>query len=132
NRDAPTIANYPTLAPPGTVVPGNLAYVIYTSGSTGTPKGVEITHASLVNLVLWHQNAFAVTTEDRATQLASFGFDAAVWELWPYLTAGATVYITPEATRSSPELLRDWLVARQITISFVPTALRSEERRVGK
>src|SRR5262245_53138727 len=62
-----------------------LAYVIYTSGSTGRPKGVEITHGSLVNLVRWHQRAFAVTPPDRASQLASPGFDAAVWEIWPYL-----------------------------------------------
>ena len=67
----------------------DLAYVIYTSGSTGQPKGVEITHASLENLVSWHQQAFAVVSSDRAAQLASPGFDAAVWELWPYLTDGA-------------------------------------------
>jgi amino acid adenylation domain-containing protein len=105
------------------ISPHSLAYVIYTSGSTGTPKGVEITHANLLNLVLWHQKAFAVSAEDRATQFASFGFDAAVWELWPHLTAGASVHITPEEVRSSPELLKDWLVDRQITITFVPTAL---------
>ena len=39
----------------------DLAYVIYTSGSTGRPKGVEITHASLMNLVAWHQRAFEIT-----------------------------------------------------------------------
>jgi len=101
----------------------NLAYVIYTSGSTGTPKGVQITHDSLLNLVFWHQRAFAVTPNDRASQLASFGFDAAVWELWPYLSAGATVCIGPDLTRTSPESLRDWLTANEITLSFVPTAL---------
>jgi amino acid adenylation domain-containing protein len=115
-----------TIAPdtrPCEISPDRLAYVIYTSGSTGTPKGVEITHANLLNLVLWHQKAFAVSADDRATQFASFGFDAAVWELWPHLTAGASVHITPEEVRSSPELLKDWLVDRQITITFVPTAL---------
>jgi amino acid adenylation domain-containing protein len=105
------------------ISPEHPAYVIYTSGSTGKPKGVEITHGNLSNLVSWHQKAFAVTAEDRATQFASFGFDAAVWELWPHLTAGAAVYITPEEVRSSAELLKDWLVGQEITISFVPTAL---------
>src|SRR5947209_5575181 len=51
------------------VTPAHLAYVIYTSGSTGQPKGVQITHASLLNLVFWHRQAFAVTAADRATQL---------------------------------------------------------------
>lgn len=117
------IGTPPPDARPCEISPDRLAYVIYTSGSTGTPKGVEITHANLLNLVLWHQKAFAVSAEDRATQFASFGFDAAVWELWPHLTAGASVHITPEEVRSSPELLKDWLVDRQITITFVPTAL---------
>jgi amino acid adenylation domain-containing protein len=98
-----------------------LAYVIYTSGSTGRPKGVEITHASLLNLVHWHQSAFAVSSADRATMLASPGFDAAVWEIWPYLSAGASLHVPPETTRVLPRRLRDWLLAQQITISFVPT-----------
>jgi amino acid adenylation domain-containing protein len=103
--------------------PENLAYVIYTSGSTGQPKGVEITHGSLLNLVFWHQHAFAVTPADRASHLAGVGFDAAVWELWPYLTAGASVHLPDESIRYEPEALRDWLVAQQIKIAFVPTPM---------
>jgi amino acid adenylation domain-containing protein len=103
--------------------PEDLAYFIYTSGSTGSPKGVEITHASLCNLIAWHQSAFQVTAADRATQLASLAFDASVWEIWPHLTAGASLHIPSRKTRSSPELLRDWLVEKRITITFVPTPL---------
>ena len=103
--------------------PGDRAYVIYTSGSTGLPKGVEVTHDALMSLVLWHQRAFRVTHADRATQIASPAFDAAVWELWPYLTAGASVYIPEEETRTDPGLLRDWLVAQGVTITFVPTPM---------
>jgi amino acid adenylation domain-containing protein len=113
-----------SIAPIETPVSGSdLAYVIYTSGSTGRPKGVQITHASLLNLVFWHQQAFGVQPCDRATQLASPAFDAAVWELWPYLTAGASVYLPSDAVRNEPTLLRDWLVAQHITITFVPTPL---------
>ena len=90
--------------------PGDLAYVIYTSGSTGRPKGVELTHANLANLVDWHVTAFGVGPSDRASQVASLGFDAAVWEIWPHLAAGATVLFADDATRRSPQLLRDWLV----------------------
>src|SRR5262249_5762376 len=55
--------------------------------------------------------------------LASPAFDATGWELWPYLTAGASVYLPDEDTRSTPTLLRDWLVSHGTTITFLPTAL---------
>jgi len=109
----------------------DLAYVIYTSGSTGRPKGVQITHASLLNLVLWHQQTFGVGPDDRATQLASPAFDAAVWEVWPYLTAGASVYLPSDAVRNEPMALRDWLVAHRITISFVPTPIAERMLRLS-
>jgi amino acid adenylation domain-containing protein/FkbH-like protein/non-ribosomal peptide synthase protein (TIGR01720 family)/FkbM family methyltransferase len=101
----------------------NLVYVIYTSGSTGRPKGVQITHAGLLNLVYWHQRNYQVTPADRATQLAGVAFDAAVWELWPYLTSGASVYLPKEEIRIAPLQLRDWLISKGITISFLPTPL---------
>ena len=101
----------------------NLAYVIYTSGSTGQPKGVEIQHGSLSNLVSWHLDAFGVTSADRASQFSGVGFDAAVWELWPYLVAGASVHISDERHASDPEALRDWLIDEKITISFLPTPM---------
>ena len=103
-----------------------LAYVVYTSGSTGRPKGVEITHANLCNLIEWHQSAFKVTSGDRASQVAGLGFDAAGWEIWPHLTAGASLHIADEATRRSHHALRDWLVAEGITIAFVPTVLAEQ------
>ncbi len=117
------IENFSTDAPTNHVAPDQLAYVIYTSGSTGRPKGVEITHASLLNLASWHRREFGVSARDRASHLASVGFDAAVWEVWPYVTAGASLYLPDEVTRIAPGWLRDWLVANEITISFLPTAL---------
>jgi amino acid adenylation domain-containing protein len=99
-----------------------LAYVIFTSGSTGRPKGVQITHANLLNLIEWHLRAFEVTPSDQTTMQASPGFDAAVWELWPSLVAGATVHVVGDSLRADPKSLRDWMVATGITISFLPTA----------
>ena len=99
----------------------SLAYVIYTSGSTGVPKGVEITHANLSHLIGWHRDAFGVTRQDRASHLAGLGFDAAVWEIWPHLAAGATVCLADDAVRSSPELMQQWMIREGVTIAFVPT-----------
>jgi amino acid adenylation domain-containing protein len=108
------------------VKPENLAYVIYTSGSTGQPKGVELTHRGLTNLVLWHRRAFKVSASDRASQLAALSFDAAVWELWPYLPSGASVHLAEGLALNHPEAVRDWLVSRGITICFLPTPLAEQ------
>jgi amino acid adenylation domain-containing protein len=109
--------------PPSAVTPDNLAYIIYTSGSTGQPKGVQITHRGLLNLVHWHQQFYEVRPADRSTQVAGVAFDAVVWEVWPYLTAGACLFIPDEETRSTPRQLLAWLVEQSITISFLPTPL---------
>jgi amino acid adenylation domain-containing protein len=101
----------------------DLAYVIYTSGTSGRPKGVEVTHANLLNLVQWHCDAFAVTSADRASHVAGIGFDASVWEIWPYLAKGASVHIADKCIVQNPESLRDWMISEKVTIGFAPTAL---------
>ncbi len=115
-----------TLNPRSEIQIGNLAYIIYTSGSTGNPKGVAITQGALLNLIFWHQSFYEVTPADRATQVAGVGFDASVWELWPYLTAGASVHLPDEETRLAPALLRDWIVGQGISITFLPTPLAEQ------
>ena len=74
-----------------------------------------------MNLIFWHRNTFGITASDRASHVAGVGFDAAVWEIWPNLTARATVVLVDEQTRTSADLLRDWLVKERITVAFVPT-----------
>ena len=123
---SPQVTAQPASAPVVDTEESDLAYIVYTSGSTGTPKGVEITHRGLTNLVAWHVHAFSVSTADRASHVSGLGFDASVWELWPYLTAGASVSLVDERTRNSPELLREWLLSEKITISFVPTPLAEQ------
>ncbi len=123
DRDWPRLSEFPCDEPGQVVAPQNLAYVIYTSGSTGRPKGVAVPHESLLNLVFWHRAEFAVTSADRATQIANMAFDASVWEVWPYLTAGACLYLAPPEVLIDSARLRDWLVASSVTLSFVPTPL---------
>ena len=103
--------------------PSSVSYVVYTSGSTGKPKGIVTSHASLLNLVSWHREFCAVTERDRASQIARCGFDAAAWEIWPYLASGSSVFLVDENTRISPSELKRWLIRNDITIGWTPPAL---------
>ena len=71
----------------------NLAYVIYTSGSTGTPKGVMVEHRNLVNHVTWFMSEHAVSGSDCSAQITSASFDVSLAEIFPFLAAGAQIFI---------------------------------------
>ncbi|WP_458110570.1 lichenysin non-ribosomal peptide synthetase LicA [Bacillus sp. PK6-013] len=101
----------------------NLAYLIYTSGTTGQPKGVMVEHRSLVNLCYWHNDAFKVTEHDKSAKYAGFGFDASVWEMFPYWIAGAELHIIDEAIRMDITRLNQYFEENKITITFLPTQL---------
>ncbi|HLP58795.1 MAG TPA: amino acid adenylation domain-containing protein, partial [Candidatus Deferrimicrobium sp.] len=104
----------------------NLAYLIYTSGSTGKPKGVMVEHRSLVNLCCWHNTFYAITPWDRATKYAGFGFDASVWEIFPYLVTGASLYIVPEEIILDIEGLNRYYENNGVTVSFLPTQMAEQ------
>ena len=101
----------------------NLAYIIYTSGSTGRPRGVLVEHPSLMNLVVWHNDYFEVTPDDRATKYAGFGFDASVWEIFPYLAAGAALCMVDIEARADIRRLTGFFERSAVTIAFLPTQM---------
>ncbi|WP_448645463.1 amino acid adenylation domain-containing protein [Pseudomonas mediterranea] len=106
------------------LTPQCLAYIIYTSGSTGEPKGVMVEHRNLDNLVSWHCQAFELKHGSRTSSVAGFGFDAAAWEVWPALCAGATLLLPPaHAGSEDVEALLDWWDAQALDVSFLPTPI---------
>ncbi|MDQ1351869.1 MAG: hypothetical protein QG657_2175, partial [Acidobacteriota bacterium] len=106
--------------------PYDSAYVIYTSGSTGKPKGVMVEHRGLVNLCCWHNIYFKVTASDRATKYAGFGFDASVWEIFPYMIIAAALYIVPEEVKLDVQALNRFYEENRITIGFLPTQVAEQ------
>lgn len=101
----------------------DLAYVVFTSGSTGRPKAIEIQHGALCHIVAWHWRQLALTPADRVPLLSGLGFDATVLETWATLSIGARLELPTEEVRLDPKALRDWMVARGITVAFAPTVL---------
>ncbi|GHA54149.1 non-ribosomal peptide synthetase [Streptomyces purpurascens] len=104
--------------------------VLYTSGSTGTPKGVEVAHRGVVDLCEWQHRRFALTQADRSAVVCSQSFDASLLEIWPALTAGASVVIADEELRRDPRSLARWYAEQGITFSILPTALGEQVLRL--
>jgi amino acid adenylation domain-containing protein len=105
--------------------PENLAYVIFTSGSTGRPKGAMNAHRGICNRLLWMQEEYGLTGDDRVLQKTPFSFDVSVWEFfWPLMTGARLVIARPEGHRESAYLVGLIRESRITTLHFVPSMLR--------
>jgi len=135
DADWPRVAGESTADPPRRISGDRLAYVIYTSGSTGRPKGVAVARDPLPNLIAWHHRRYRPRPGDRASQMAGPAFDASVLEIWSNLTAGATLCIADQETRTSPAQLRSWLdgasIALCLLVSPMTELLLAEEWSPG-
>ena len=102
--------------------PESLAYVIYTSGSTGQPNGVAIPHRGVVRL-LRNSDYLAINAGDRVAQVSSLSFDAATFEIWGALLAGACLVVVPREVVLSPADLAALLTGQRISVLVLITAL---------
>ncbi len=103
----------------------DLAYMIYTSGSTGKPKGVLLKHIGLKNLTTSQIKDFSVTSQSRVLQLASFGFDASLSEIFMALLSGATLVIPDDTVKKDTRLLIATIKDKKITTATIPPSLLS-------
>ncbi|MFE3546765.1 non-ribosomal peptide synthase/polyketide synthase [Nocardia sp. NPDC059177] len=108
----------------GTLTRDHAAYLIFTSGSTGQPKGVVVSHAAIVNRLVWMQDAYRLTPTDTVLQKTPATFDVSVWEFfWPLQIGARLILATPDGHRD-PAYLADLIDHEQITVAhFVPSML---------
>src|SRR5215210_1630069 len=124
DRERAAIARRSPARPDVRLAPDSLAYTLFTSGSTGRPKGAMNTHRGIANRLLWMQEAYGLTPDDRVLQKTPFTFDVSVWEFfWPLLTGARLVVARPGGHRDSAYLARVIAEAGVTTVHFVPSVL---------
>jgi amino acid adenylation domain-containing protein len=109
-------------AVPERVRPESVGYVNFTSGSTGEPKGVLVPQRAVVRLV---KNADHLRLErsDVVTQISTYAWDAAIFEIWGALLNGARlVLVSREQALDFAELGR-LLRQERVSVVFLTTAL---------
>jgi amino acid adenylation domain-containing protein len=103
----------------------NLAYMIYTSGSTGEPKGVMIPHRAICNRLMWMQEKYPLTEDDKLLQKTPISFDASIWELFVPLMSGACLVIARPGGHQDGGYLVKTIAEQGISIlQLVPTMLQ--------
>ena len=112
---------------PGVLVdPAHPAYVMYTSGSTGRPKGVTITHAAIVNRLVWMRAEYDLHAGDVVLQKTPYVFDLSVWEFFGPLTCGARMVLAEPGGHQDPSYLARLIQDRGVTVAhFVPSMLQA-------
>jgi len=104
--------------------PDSHAYILYTSGSTGQPKGVVQNHRNVLFHIRNYTNNLHICANDKLTLLSSYGFDAAVMDIFGALLNGATLCpfdIKAEGLAG----FYQWLLDNEVTIYHsTPTVYR--------
>ncbi|MDN3695551.1 amino acid adenylation domain-containing protein [Chryseobacterium tructae] len=105
------------------VASDNLAYVIYTSGTTGLPKGVMIEHKGVINLIDAMTEVHQLEKYKNVGVYSNYVFDAFVYETFPSLCNGNTLWLYSNELRTSVNELNEYIKANTIEVSFIPPVL---------
>ncbi|MGW7574648.1 amino acid adenylation domain-containing protein [Streptomyces sp. NPDC054765] len=122
DEETAAIAAFPAHTPQVTVGAQDAAYVIYTSGSTGRPKGVVVEHRSIVRLISDADYA-PLEADDVVAQAADATFDAATFESWAPLVAGARIAVVAKEVLLDPHAFARALERLGVTTMFLTTAV---------
>jgi amino acid adenylation domain-containing protein len=103
----------------------SLAFLAITSGTTAEPKLAMICHAGVVNITAAH----GIRPTARVGHVNSFGFDAAIGEIFNALLSGATLVVIDPARRWGEDLTEE-LQRNQIDVLIaVPSLIATLDPR---
>ncbi|MFD9550745.1 amino acid adenylation domain-containing protein [Nocardia salmonicida] len=106
------------------VRPDNPAYVIFTSGSTGRPKGVAVSHAAIVNQMMYMGAEYGIGPSDVYLQKTPATFDVSLWGYFLPLRTGAKLVVSTHDGHRDPVYLAETIAAQGVTLTdFVPSML---------
>ena len=121
-QDVATLVDLGNTVLPGPA-PSDMFVLLYTSGTTGNPKGCMLEHRNIVNFCRWYAGEFDVTPRDRSVAYANFAFDAHMMDIYPLITAGASVYIIPSGMRMDLLRMNRYMEENGLTIAFMTTQI---------
>jgi amino acid adenylation domain-containing protein len=118
-------AGYEATGNPGLAVsPDALAYILYTSGSTGEPKGVMQSQRNVLHHIRSYANSLRITPDDKLTLFSSYGFDAAVMDIFGALLNGAALLPADIKEETRERLLARMIEAGATIFHSTPTVYR--------
>jgi len=97
--------------------------LIYTSGTTGTPKGCILENKNIVSFYYQQRKMINLSASSHVASTASFGFDAALMDIFTTLVSGATLYIIPEEIKLDLDKVEAFYEKNKITNGFMTTQL---------
>ena len=95
--------------------PDAIAYLLFTSGSTGVPKGVMVAHRNVTAFVDYMAKLYAVTEQDRFSQMFDLTFDLSVFDMFVCWERGAMLCCPSQKTLIKPGA---FIRAHELTIWF--------------
>ncbi|HEX6041561.1 condensation domain-containing protein, partial [Longimicrobium sp.] len=113
------------------VDPDGAAYILYTSGSTGEPKGVVQSHRNALHHVRTYARGLHLGPGDRLSLFSSYGFDAAVMDLFGALLSGATLCPVPLRGPAAADLPGEVRRRGVTVLHATPTVFRHLAAQAG-